>query len=209
MDKTNFIRLKIVLVGNCGIGKTAILVRYVNTKFENVFRSTIGCSFLAKQINLNEKTYSLEIWDTAGQEAYRSILPMYYRNSDIAFLCFDLYDNNISQIKEIIEIWLKELEKYKDNLHRIIYLVGTKSDLVSDNKKNLVKDFLLTYYKNYLYSETSSKNNLGIDNMFIKSIEKYTNIKNIENIKENKNKNENMLVIHEKHNNFFESCMLI
>lgn len=205
MDKNNFVRLKIVLIGNCGTGKTAILVRYVNKKFENVFRSTIGCSFLAKQVALDDKNYSLEIWDTAGQETYRSILPMYYRNSDIAFLCFDLYNNNIEGIKKIIEIWLEELEKYRDNPHRIIYLVGTKADLVSENKKNLVKDFLSTHYVNFIYSDTSSKNNIGIDEIFKIAIKKCMEKKNIEL------KDENQLVIHKKNinNNIFKKLCII
>ena len=72
-----------VLLGNSNAGKTSLAMRYVNKEFYEIFQSTIGCSFMAKIVNIDDKKYSLDIWYTAGQERYRSLLPMYYRNANL------------------------------------------------------------------------------------------------------------------------------
>ena len=89
MDRT-LLRYKYSILGDSNTGKTSICIRYVNKRFEQIFQSTIGCSFMGKILEHKGKKYNLDIWDTAGQERYRSILPMYYRNADVVFICIDM-----------------------------------------------------------------------------------------------------------------------
>ena len=161
--------IKCVFLGNSGVGKTALCNRYLNKKFENVYQTTIGCSFHAKQYQINDKLYGLEIWDTAGQERYRSILPMYYRNTDIAFICFDLTQDSY-RILESIDHWVRELEKYNDNDKRLYYLVGTKKDLVEQETIDSIFTDIKKYYLNKTIFVTSSKNNEGVEEIFDISI---------------------------------------
>ena len=142
------IRIKYVFLGDEGIGKTSLIVRYTKGIFLQYSESTIGCSFNAKPLELDNKKVRLDIWDTAGQERYRSMMPMYYRNSDIVFLCVDL---SKASIMKSFNSWLKELNNHNDNKDkRILYLVGTKSDLKNDlvlvknNKKNVENDDLIS-----------------------------------------------------------------
>ena len=95
-------KFKFVFLGSCNTGKTCIVYRYIKKTFLEVFQSTIGGAFLNKIIYKDEMSYTLDIWDTAGQERYLSLLPMYYRNSDIVFLCFDLTENKDKVNKKYI-----------------------------------------------------------------------------------------------------------
>ena len=82
--------IKCVILGEANVGKTSLITRYLHDKFYQFSESTIGCAFNNKRYNRNNKEYKLDMWDTAGQERYRAIMPMYYRNADIAFFCIDL-----------------------------------------------------------------------------------------------------------------------
>lgn len=165
-------RFKCVFVGESYCGKTSIILRYVNKVFNEYISNTVGCSFFAKTEKIDNIDYGLDIWDTAGQERYRSLLSMYYRESDIIFICLcikDKIDKSINNIK----YWLNELNQYNDNCSIII--VGTKSDLVTLDDINLFIKMIENNFNLYIVI-TSSKNDLNIDNLFrvslIKIIEK-------------------------------------
>ena len=163
----NIERFKIVLLGNCSVGKTSLLVRYVKKKYGNVFSSTIGCSFMAKIIEKNNIKYGLDLWDTAGQERYRSLLPMYFRNANIAIICISIIDNLDENYKNI-NFWLQELDKYNDLDNRHIIIVGTKSDLLSNNDSiNFVNNIKINNkYKNIPLYVTSSKDDINVNKLF-------------------------------------------
>ena len=84
------LRIKYVFLGDEGIGKTSLILRYTHGIFLQYSESTIGCAFNAKPIKIDNTDVRIDIWDTAGQERYRAMMPMYYRNSDVVFLCVDL-----------------------------------------------------------------------------------------------------------------------
>ncbi|KAK9481399.1 P-loop containing nucleoside triphosphate hydrolase protein [Lipomyces japonicus] len=121
---------KVVLLGPQGAGKTSLVVRYVNNKFQESQPSTIGASFLAKKIIVDGVVARLQIWDTAGQERFRSMAPMYYRSAACGILCYDITSEASFRA---MHSWLQEL---KTNLANdddggiVIYIVGTKLDLV-------------------------------------------------------------------------------
>ena len=89
MAKNQCEHLKCVLLGDACVGKTSLVTRYLRGTFCQFSESTIGCSFNNKLIESDKYKYKLDIWDTAGQERYRGLMPMYYRNADLIFLCID------------------------------------------------------------------------------------------------------------------------
>ena len=168
MDKT-LLRYKYSILGDSNTGKTSICIRYVNKKFEQIFQSTIGCSFMGKILEYKGKKYNLDIWDTAGQERYRSILPMYYRNADVVFICIDMSN---PKSYETIDYWNKEHKKHGDNINNETIIVGTKSDLVTDEEAIQLRKKIENYYPYNAYFETSAKEDIGINELFIYSLEK-------------------------------------
>lgn len=163
-------RFKIVIVGNCHIGKTSLAMQYVNKRFSNVFRSTIGCSFFSKSTQLQGKHCQLDIWDTAGQERYRSLLPMYYRDAHIILLCFSLHNTTTLDISNTVEYWLHEVDKFVDYKQRVVCLVGTKSDLCDNTSMETIQSFVQEKYSPYLFFCTSAKKDTGVVEMFEHSI---------------------------------------
>ena len=121
---------KLIIVGDATVGKSCILLRFISNNYRNSHDLTIGVEFGMKIININNKNIKLQIWDTAGQECFRSIIRSYYRNSAGAILVYDI--SNRKSFNNII-YWLEEIKKYASNNLSII-LVGNKCDL--DEKIN-------------------------------------------------------------------------
>ena len=155
-------RIKCVILGNCNAGKTSLLSRYLNNTYYDYSETTIGCSFNNKKIVKDNDEYIIDIWDTAGQERYRALMPMYYRNSDLIFLCFDLSSD--SGISKSFNYWIKEIEKNNNVENKTIVIIGTKSDNKSNLIVNEIKELIAN--TNYTYYETSSKKNINIKETF-------------------------------------------
>lgn len=169
-NSSKYKRYKIVLLGNSNVGKSAVTMRYINKNYQDVYHTTIGCSFMAKILEKNDSKYSLDIWDTAGQERYQSILPMYYRNCNAVLLCFDTSVSMALNIK-FINYWLKEIDEHSDNKDRAIILVGTKVDLVGDEMLLNIRRVIKSHFENIIYFNTSAKTNYGISEMFDKILD--------------------------------------
>jgi len=117
---------KIVIMGNSGVGKTSLLQRYTQNKFDpKNTTSTSGAFFITKKVYVNGLKVRLQLWDTAGQERFRSMAPMYYRGANAALLLYDI--TNASTFDDI-RGWLEELKKNCPP-ELIIYIVGSKADL--------------------------------------------------------------------------------
>jgi len=200
-------RFKYVLLGDTFCGKSSLILRYTSKKFEHTSYSTIGCSFFSKTENINNIDYGLDIWDTAGQERYRTLLPMYYRDANVIFICIDI--TNKENIIENIQYWIDELGKYI-SLNRIIYIVGTKSDLVSIDEIDI---FIQNIKKNFNLDLiiTSSKSNLNVENTFktslIKTIEKYKNNQKEQNMETFEINETNMII--DKNRYFLNWCSIL
>ena len=162
--------IKLILLGDAGIGKTSIVRRYIFNKFAFTDESTIGASFFQRIIKYdhNNKEYNinLHIWDTAGQERFRSIVPMYIKGAKVCLLTFDLTSKFLD---EYFKEWNRFIEQNRTD-KMLIYFVGTKSDLIKDDihiNKYTKFDFI---NKNNIFF-VSSKTGEGIQCM--KSIKKY------------------------------------
>ena len=185
-DEDEYIPCKIILSGEAGVGKTSIITRYISGSFSQIVMTSTGSSFVAKKIELEDKKkVKLQIWDTAGQEKYRSLAKIFYQSAAVAVLVYDItLKKSFEQIKEY---WVKEI---KENAPEdiIIAIAANKSDdylnqeVTMDEGKELAKSL------DALFICTSAKLGNGIDDLFKLSGEKFLNPnKNIAESYMNKN----------------------
>ena len=156
------ISVKIGLLGNTSVGKSSLIRRYVDEKFEDNFMSTIGVDYFQKKVTINNKNIIIEIQDTSGEERFRSIAKSYYKNVDGIIFVFDV--TNEESFKEGINYWLTECDKEKGEYKKI--LVGNKIDLKETriiNKETIEK---FAKDKGMKYFETSAKEGTKVDIIF-------------------------------------------
>ncbi|XP_061974390.1 ras-related protein RABF1 isoform X2 [Populus nigra] len=120
------LRVKLVLLGDSGVGKSCIVLRFVRGQFDPTSKVTIGASFLSQTIALQDSTtIKFEIWDTAGQERYAALAPLYYRGAAVAVI---VYDITSPETFNKAQYWVKELQKH-GSPDIVMALVGNKADL--------------------------------------------------------------------------------
>ena len=195
----NDITIKIVLVGETNVGKTSIVNSYIYNNYKKTCDCTIGASFASKKIKIkyckslnkiheddsyNKSTLSvnIHIWDTAGQEKYKALVPMYHRTADILFYVNDITSNNI-KYKLSNDI----LDKLKDNCLKVI--IFNKIDLL--NNVQGIND-----NNDYIYYNVSAMKKININELFISSVLTYLN-KNLNYILQNKN--DETILLHNKY----------
>lgn len=166
-DIKNTIKIKLVLLGSSNTGKTSILLRYVNSIYDQDLQATIGAAFFSKQVVINNTTYILDIWDTAGQERYESLIPMYYRGAQVIFIVYDI--TSLISFNKAIE-WITHV-KEKINTNPIIILIGNKSDLKQYRQVQYLDAGYYADNNKILFYETSAKNNDNINIIFNNVIE--------------------------------------
>jgi Ras-related protein Rab-1A len=169
--------VKIVIIGDSSIGKSAAIFRFVKNEYDELSIPTIGVDFSIKKMIINDKQYKAHIWDLAGQERFKSIVTSYYRSAHGIVLAFDI--TNIDSFQNLKK-WIDEINKYSIE-DACMILIGTKSDL--ENKRQVSYDEAKHFAEsqNIKYYEVSAKNNTNIEKVFIELIEEI-DIKNI-NIK--------------------------
>ena len=173
---TNFNYLfKYIIIGDSAVGKSNILLRYIHDKFNEEFQSTIGVEFGAKNLKIEDKIYRIQIWDTAGQENFRSITRAYYKNSVCAFVVYDITNKNSFQN---IKSWIEDCKKQSPKTVLLI-LVGNKADLEDKRQVTYEEGSIFAEKNGMLFFETSAKNGKNIEEIFIKS--SYEIAKKIEN----------------------------
>ncbi|KAJ2831276.1 Vacuolar protein sorting-associated protein 21, partial [Coemansia sp. 'formosensis'] len=111
------------------VGKSSLVLRFVNDEFQDNKEPTIGAAFLTQKVRLDDSVLKLDIWDTAGQERFHSLAPMYYRNAQAAVVVYDITRaSSLDRAKS----WIKELQR-QASPNIVIALVGNKLDLAGDN----------------------------------------------------------------------------
>jgi len=153
---------KLLLIGDSGVGKSCLLLRFADQTYTPNYISTIGVDFKIRTIELDGKTIKLQIWDTAGQERFRTITSSYYRGAHGIIVVYDVTDkgsfNNVRQ-------WMVEIDRYaSENVNRL--LVGNKCDLSNktvdfETAKSLAEQWSVTFL------ETSAKDNTNVENAFL------------------------------------------
>ena len=183
---------KLIFIGDSGVGKSCLTTKAVKNNFEEYYQATVGFEFLTFNMKVNDKVVKLQIWDTCGQEIYKSLISNFYRNSSLAVLIYAI-DNKESF--NHVENWLNDL-KSQANPDVRIFLVGNKADLEEDRKvsreegekykedqhldlfmeasaktghnaRNVLVEAAKILYRDYLYFDENNKNDKD-DNLKIK-----------------------------------------
>ncbi|PLW38743.1 hypothetical protein PCANC_19302 [Puccinia coronata f. sp. avenae] len=156
-------QFKLVLLGESAVGKSSLVLRFVQNDFQEYRESTIGAAFLTQTVKVNDQTtIKFEIWDTAGQERYKSLAPMYYRNANCAVV---VYDITSSASLEKAKTWIRELQKQAD-AQIVIALAGNKADLEERRQVPTEEAQRFAEEENLLFFETSAKNSTNVSDIF-------------------------------------------
>lgn len=154
---------KLLLIGDSGVGKSCLLLRFADDTYTESYISTIGVDFKIRTIELEGKTVKLQIWDTAGQERFRTITSSYYRGAHGIIVVYDVTDSEtFSNVKQ----WLQEIDRYaSEGVDKL--LVGNKSDLTSKKvvEYSVAKEF--ADQLNIPFLETSAKNATNVEQAFL------------------------------------------
>ena len=162
----NDLSFKIIIIGDAAVGKSSLTLNAVHNKFLDCYTPTIGFEFSTLNIRVNDKYIKLQIWDTCGQEAYRSLINSFYRNSSLAMIVYAINDE---KSYKNIEVWLNEIRTIV-GLEAKVYLIGNKSDLENDRrvKREDAEKFSEEHDFDY-FIETSAKNGDNTKNVFIQA----------------------------------------
>ena len=167
--------IKYIIIGDAGVGKSNLVLQYLENKFKQDYQTTIGVEFAVKTVTINEKVYGIQLWDTSGQECYRSIARGYYQNAACAIVVYDITSmDSFNNVKA----WIEEC-KNSGPKTIIFMLIGNKSDLESkravteDEGKELAELYDIKFY------EASAKNGTNVEKAFSEPLLQI--IKNIEN----------------------------
>ena len=157
---------KLIFIGDSSVGKSCLTAKAVKNNFEEYYQATVGFEFLTFNMKVNDKVIKLQIWDTCGQEIYKSLISNFYRNSSLAVLVYAI-DNKESF--NHVENWLNDL-KSQANPDVRIFLVGNKADLEEDRK--IKKEEGEKYKEDQhldLFMETSAKTGHNARNVFVEA----------------------------------------
>ena len=165
-EKTKILEAKIVLLGDVNVGKTSIASRYCKNSFNEHHINTIGGAYQQQKVVLsNGAMIKLHIWDTSGQERFRAMTNLYYRDAQVAILTYDI--TNESTFASI-DFWIQELKYKVENENMILCLVGNKCDVNQEDRK--ITNFKGKNYaqeNNMIFFETSAKTGEGVKDLFV------------------------------------------
>ena len=185
---------KLIFIGDSGVGKSCLTSKAVKNTFEDYYQATVGFEFLTYNLKLNDKIIKMQIWDTCGQEIYKSLITNFYRNSNLAAVIYSI-DSKESFVHA--ENWLNDLRSQASPDVRV-FLVGNKADLEAQRKVS--KEDGEKYKEEQhldMFMETSAKTGYNAKTVLIEAAKvlykDYLNFeKNIGDKKENKNDNKLM-----------------
>mmetsp|Transcript_52338 Transcript_52338/g.83338 ORF Transcript_52338/g.83338 Transcript_52338/m.83338 type:complete len:210 (-) Transcript_52338:92-721(-) len=160
--------LKVIILGDSGVGKTSLMNKFVNDKFSKQYKATIGADFLTKEILIDDKLVTMQIWDTAGQERFQSLGVAFYRGADSCILVYDITDQKSF---DSLDLWMDEFiaQAAPRNPKEFPFVVlGNKSDLAK-TKRQVADAKARSWCKNkndIPFFETSAKDNTNVEQAF-------------------------------------------
>jgi len=165
---------KYIVVGDSAVGKSCLLLQFVDKKFEDTHELTIGVEFGSRTVNIDSCQVKLQIWDTAGQEKFRSITRSYYKGASGALL---VYDITRRETFEHLSNWIEDCKKYSSQ-NIVVMLIGNKSDLDSSRQVTTSEGQSFAEKHGLHFMETSAKTAEHVDEAFIKTAQQiYANQK--------------------------------
>lgn len=155
---------KLIIIGDSGVGKSCLLIRFADDKFTDSFISTIGVDFRFRTIRMDGRTVKLQIWDTAGQERFRTITAAYYRGCDGILLVFDVTKRDSF---ESLDGWIEDIKRYTGGSAPVpLLLIGNKADITD---RDVDQNDIDRYSKQHRieYIETSALNSTNVETAFL------------------------------------------
>lgn len=184
---------KIIIIGESGVGKSCLTLRITKNNFIEDYNPTIGFENSSLYFKINDKIIKFEIWDTCGQETYRSLIKSYYRNTSLVILVYSIDDGkSFNQLNS----WLKDIRAYAEQNTKI-FLVGNKIDISDENRK-ISNEMGNKFYKDNNLSnffETSAKTGHNIENVFIQGVKILYEENFMKNNEEKKNDTNNIILV--------------
>lgn len=156
------LQIKLLMIGDSAVGKTSLLLRYANDTFSSTFITTIGIDFKIKTIDLDGKRVKLQIWDTAGQEQFRTITRSYFRGAQGIVLVYDITDRGTFNS---VRSWMSQINDHADaQVNRV--LIGNKCDYESARQVSTEEGQRLAEEYGVKFFETSAKNDINVTECF-------------------------------------------
>jgi small GTP-binding protein len=168
-DYTSFdMSFKLIVIGDSGVGKSCLTNNAIKNTFDDAYNATVGFEFFTFNIRFNGKVVKLQIWDTCGQELYRSLITNFYRNSSLAIMVYSIISK---ESFDNVEMWLRELRSHS-NPDVKVFLIGNKTDLEAE--REVTTEQGENFYKQNnlnLFLESSAKTGFNSQKIFIKAAE--------------------------------------
>ena len=157
---------KLIIVGDSAVGKSCLSIKATRNYFEDFYSPTVGFEFLTFNVKVEDKTVKLQIWDTCGQEVYRSLISSFYRSASLAIMVYSIEnEDSFSNIEK----WLNDI-KTQSNPDVRIFLIGNKADL--EDKRKVARAQGVKFCKDHnvsYFTETSAKTGLNVQNVFMEA----------------------------------------
>ncbi|EFJ52758.1 RabC/Rab18 [Volvox carteri f. nagariensis] len=156
--------IKILLLGDSGVGKTSLLTRFAHDSFDEKVASTIGVDFAVKKLSVYDKRVKLTVWDTAGQEKFRTLTSTFYRGAKGIILVYDV--SRPDTLRHLEEQWMRELELYGTEADAVRMVVANKVDVGDARRVSWHEGSDFARRHGCLFVETSAKTNIAVANAF-------------------------------------------
>lgn len=153
---------KLLMIGDSGVGKSSLLLRFANDEFQETYMSTVGLDFKIRTVEIDDKLIKLQMWDTAGQERFRTITSSCYRGAHGIMVVYSVTDRRTF---DNVQHWLHEMEKYSDNESVVKLLVANKTDLMRVVEEDEGRKFADELGMEFI--ETSAKTSDNVEESFI------------------------------------------
>ena len=197
--------IKVVLVGEAGVGKTSIINRFTKEQFNEEEMSSLNAQFISKTINVDDKSIKFDIWDTAGQEKFRAITKLFYKDTQVICLVYEITNKN--SFEEIKKYWYKE--SIENSNAKYFFVVANKSDLYENEQVTDEEGKKFAKQIKGIFKSTSALSNNGISRLFDSIGRKmlnpsYTEEEGVEiknNNINNNNSNKNEMYLNENNRN--------
>mmetsp|Transcript_6096 Transcript_6096/g.12744 ORF Transcript_6096/g.12744 Transcript_6096/m.12744 type:complete len:217 (+) Transcript_6096:101-751(+) len=159
---------KYIIIGDTGVGKSCLLLQFTDKRFQPVHDLTIGVEFGARMVTIDNKQVKLQIWDTAGQESFRSITRSYYRGAAGALLVYDITRRDTFKH---LSRWLEEARQHSQS-NMVIMLIGNKNDLEHRRAVSTEEGRAFAEQNGLIFLETSAKTAYNVEQAFVNTAEK-------------------------------------
>ena len=159
--------LKFIIIGDSSVGKSNIFYQFQDGIFQENSVASVGVQLCAKNLKIDNTIFRLQVWDTAGQENFRSLISTYYKNSSCAFIVYDITEE---QSFYNLDTWIQECKNIAPETILLV-LIGNKTDLNERRKIEYNKGLEYAQKHNMIFFEASAKDGTNIQEIFIKSVE--------------------------------------